>query len=339
MPYNEIDIHTQLAKANINTSIGRSLQESPIANNELNLIMEAQFPNHIQIFTDGSKMEDSFTTGAACVCPQLNRTITLSLNINTSVFTAECAAISTAIELANENREKSYAICSDSISALQAIDKRMFDHNTNTNIIQIKKMIKEFEEKAHTESSLNFIWIPAHQGIVGNELADIKAKEVSKSTKESTTFIPPSDLTKKLKEIMWQNAYQTWINEGAQKGKTYFEKLFKKSKKPWFYNRKLQRYTTSWVCRYRSNHYNLAASLTRTGITKDSKCGCGHELQDFNHILWNCPLYAPKRKNVIEKLHRRGYTPPFKAEELLQELNLTAIRIITEFLKENNLQI
>ncbi|CAG5100707.1 Protein of unknown function [Cotesia congregata] len=62
-------------------------------------------------------------------------------------------------------------IYSDSLSALLAI-KNQF--NVHPLIQHIHKLL---EEIAALDIIISFVWVPAHQGIVGNELADKAAKE------------------------------------------------------------------------------------------------------------------------------------------------------------------
>ena len=71
-------------------------------------------------------------------------------------------------------------ICSDSLSALQALEKLKSDHPL---LIQIQDML-------HT---IVFMWIPGHMGICGNEAADRAATEALEK-KPIDDLMPFSDL-------------------------------------------------------------------------------------------------------------------------------------------------
>ena len=40
------------------------------------------------------------------------------------------------------------------------------------------------------------------------------------------------------------------------------------------------------INRIRAEHYNLAASLTRVGITNNANYECNESEEDINHVLW-----------------------------------------------------
>ncbi|CAK9799787.1 Putative 115 kDa protein in type-1 retrotransposable element R1DM [Anthophora quadrimaculata] len=151
--------HLQLAKVNTNTSLGILLQTSPAPNCEFNSYFSNSTPNHILIYTDSPKMQHSLFTGATYVCPQLSTGRDISLNPISSIFTAECAAISMTTDLANNNRELSYTICSDSLNAIQAIDGKPFNMVMNPYIVKIKEGLQDFAVNSPSGSSISLLWV------------------------------------------------------------------------------------------------------------------------------------------------------------------------------------
>ncbi|CAK9799229.1 Probable RNA-directed DNA polymerase from transposon X-element [Anthophora plagiata] len=277
---------------------------------------------------------------AACICPQLNRRHDISLNPNASIFTAECAAISAAIDLANENKNYSYAICSDSLSAIQSLNGKPFDSSTNPYIVRTKEGLKQFKRTSPT-SSISFMWVPSHKQIQGNELADKAAKEAAERAPGTPDPVPHCDLYPLLQKRMWDQTTEAWLKESFHKGSTYFNTFFSPSRYPWFHNLNIPRYIASWVGRYRSDHYNLGRSLRKIGIVNSPDCPCGFENQDLNHVIWDCPLPPLRhhRRTMLNKLKQHGWKPPLRVEPFIQGINLHAIRIISEFLKFSGLQI
>ena len=74
--------------------------------------------NAIAIFTDGSKMLNLPSTGAACICPALSIKIKKWISVKTSIYTAECISLDYALDVAIENLEHDFLIFSNSHSML-----------------------------------------------------------------------------------------------------------------------------------------------------------------------------------------------------------------------------
>ncbi|XP_075990303.1 uncharacterized protein LOC142985952 [Anticarsia gemmatalis] len=123
------------------------------------------------IYTDGSK-HDNRVGAAVIIQTPTNCTITKkhSLHPTCSVFQAELLALSKACQWLADNHVYTAAIMSDSRSALDDIRNTASTH-TLTNHIQT------FLSQTHINISL--VWVKAHGDILGNELADIAAKEAA----------------------------------------------------------------------------------------------------------------------------------------------------------------
>lgn len=89
------------------------------------------------------------------------------------IYDAELSAIKVAIEMVKlrDDRDKEWLVLSDSLSSIKAIQS--YDSRDPTvNFIQ--------KATSELESRLTIMYVPAHVGIHGNEIADAKAKEASK---------------------------------------------------------------------------------------------------------------------------------------------------------------
>ncbi|GBM81979.1 hypothetical protein AVEN_221733-1 [Araneus ventricosus] len=120
------------------------------------------------IFTDGSKIGNR--VGAAFVHYANKQEITKSqyrLTDHNTVYMAEVVAIHKATDYILDHELNDVKIVSDSRSALMTVeslsDNREF-------IWQIKKMLKDRED-------IKLMWVRAHKGEMGNERADLLAKE------------------------------------------------------------------------------------------------------------------------------------------------------------------
>jgi len=89
-----------------------------------------------------------------------------------SVFTAEAVAIIKAIKFAIELKG-SYIICCDSLSTLQGVQ----------NFCNNNKLLSEIRHLCiKNNSKIKLLWVPAHIGVIGNELADNAAYNHTWST-------------------------------------------------------------------------------------------------------------------------------------------------------------
>lgn len=66
-------------------------------------------------------------------------------------------------------------VFTDSQAALKDIRKNVLNVYQNKYILEIKTIHKELTKKLRTR--ILYIWIPAHMGITGNEIADGLAKQ------------------------------------------------------------------------------------------------------------------------------------------------------------------
>lgn len=83
--------------------------------------IKEKYPNHIHIYTDGSKQNDA--TASATV---LNKSIKKQSNLpkETSIFSGEIYALTLALNLISNNKNPKYIIFSDSLFALKAIKNK-----------------------------------------------------------------------------------------------------------------------------------------------------------------------------------------------------------------------
>ena len=72
-------------------------------------------------FTDGSKVSEGKSVGSSVYCPTLDIESKTSHNKLMPVFSAECTAISNAMDYISEYNIENAAIFSDSLSALYSL--------------------------------------------------------------------------------------------------------------------------------------------------------------------------------------------------------------------------
>ena len=107
-----------------------------------------------------------------------------------------------------------------------------------------------------------------------------------------------SDMLTYVTDKQWEKSDMALFMKGQEKGKKYMQRLDTNlgNKKPWFH--KLSNWDRGGIAmlnRIRADHYNLAASLHRKGITRSPKCECGNTPEDIDHMIWECEKYRIER--------------------------------------------
>ena len=189
------------------------------------------------IFTDASKISSSNYVGSACFCPDLNIRSSKSIAHNASVFTAECIALSDALDIALSNNNTNFLIYSDSLSVLQRIRSTKYDVRTNIYILDIKKKYNQFLH-GNPNNEIRFFWITSHSGIRGNDIVDGLAKSVTVSSALDIPRILFTDLSESLKKRAFSHTAKIIKDQGIYKCKFYFQHYCSNNCMPWYGNKK-----------------------------------------------------------------------------------------------------
>jgi kelch-like protein 2/3 len=121
---------------------------------------------HVEIYTDGSKTGEA--VGCAAVCNGDVKSMRLPNQCN--IYTAELHAIRLAYDFIRRSREASFAIYSDSLSSLQAMQHFQIDNEIVLDILKVHSQLTDSGKR------IVLCWVPSHVGIRGNERADASAK-------------------------------------------------------------------------------------------------------------------------------------------------------------------
>ena len=169
--------------------------------------MESKYANSLQIFTDGSKLDDGSVGCSFCI-PKLNITKRFKLNSNISIMSAELFAIYMALAFVADCPRIFFkvVIFSDSKSALQAIE------NLSKNRLDLILEIYHLNSLIYSKGTeLDLVWIPSHCNISGNDQADVAAKEAARGNGHVNSYdigYTRSELCARLKAAAWK----TWAN-------------------------------------------------------------------------------------------------------------------------------
>ena len=164
-------------------------------------ILQSRYTEYQHIYTDGSK--DGEKVGCAFLYG--NHFSSLRIPDGCSVFTAEAKAIDLALDFIDSCfLHDKFLIFSDSLSVLKALN------HTSSKNSQIQKLLEKHHKIANTKEIL-FCWLPSHVGIIGNEIADRKAKD-SLHLNMSTFEIPFNSFKPPINRYIlseWQKSWDT----------------------------------------------------------------------------------------------------------------------------------
>ncbi|KAE9534168.1 hypothetical protein AGLY_008675 [Aphis glycines] len=225
-------------------------------------------------------------------------TIKHKLPTITNIFTAENYAILEAIKLANSLQTNNFLIISDSLSVLTAL-KNPWPRSEITQITQ--------SELINTQKTFEFMWVPSHVGIKGNEMADEAASLASNIPHNSTIDkISSYDIFTSVKNkilLSWQHHWDSIPPNNKLKH-------IKCSVKQWSTPPDLNRRQNIAITRIRIGHTFLTHSFL---ISKDQPpiCNTCQARITIRHIFEVCPIHESTRTllnlplNIKEALNEK----------------------------------
>ncbi len=162
------------------------------------------------------------------------------------------------------------------------------------------------------------MWIPGHEGIRGNDVADQLAKQGSSSHQAfDYDLIPVSYVKKAIYNKTMQIWNDRWIN--AQTGEItrfYFPTVYDRQKAKKYF-------TTSFeLTQFLTNHGKFNQYLTRFHLKNNIFCDfCHHKIENADHILFDCELHIEKREELIQRIGENGYNWPCNHQTLVNNKN------------------
>ena len=241
-----------------------------------------QYKEMIQIYTDGSKDKQN-NVGNAVYVKHSNNFISNKLPSNTSIFSAELLAIKTAIDWIGEKAKdlvsKEVVIFTDSLSSLLAIETPRKHYNNH--ILQaIINKIEQNRIKTH------IAWIPAHCGILGNEKADIHAKQALNKSTITLTYVQAPKDHKKMASHYIKNLWEQRLKE-KEHNTTNFKIQPKVTFKPKYEN--TNRFKEIIITRLRLGRTITNRTLYQMKNLSTDKCDHCDQSDTFMHSIVHCP--------------------------------------------------
>mgnify|MGYP003492452020 FL=1 len=235
------------------------------------------YPDRQAIYTDGSKVGDRVA------CAAVSNTVTFNRRLpdGASIYSAELTAILLALDLAKRYHSTKFFICTDSLSALEAIQNRKLDQPF------IQEIYSKLSKLTNARKSIFFLWTPGHIGIAGNERADKAAKEALKLDIFKMP-LPWTDFKPKIKQLIQAKWQEDWNTKTTNKLHSIKPKLGPPT------GRNLSRHCQTVLCRARIGHTHLTHGclLRREARPQCTNCNCPLTVE---HILLQCSAYSGAR--------------------------------------------
>lgn len=147
------------------------------------LIVERQL-----IFTDASKEEFGDYVGIGIFCPNPHIRKKFRSDGCSSVFSGECITIIHAVEFILEDCVERATVLTDFRSVVDVVSNNRIDRDHNYLVLALKNKLGSASLQG---LDVVLAWIPAHDGIPGNETADRLAKEAI-GEGVSLGYLPPT---------------------------------------------------------------------------------------------------------------------------------------------------
>ena len=273
----------QLKFPEIITAISNHLKTNTSSATYKSLFREVsdKFTNYHFIYTDGSKTDQG--TGCAAILPDVK--LQYKLPDSYSIYSSELYAIYRALSYVISSRHNRYTICSDSLSTLQSLT------NFSTDIKLLQDTQKLLTEACNKGKHVVFIWIPSHQGILGNEDADKAAKDATQLPESTDEPTPYTDAANQLSKVPAETWKQQWNQPPF--GKLHAVRQGSTSIYP---TKSLTRREQVILTRLRIGHSHITHSYLLTQQPQPI-CHTCHTVLTIKHLLIECINHTTSRRD------------------------------------------
>ncbi|KAJ5543315.1 zinc knuckle domain protein [Penicillium sp. DV-2018c] len=266
------------------------------------------------MYTDGSGIDGKIGAAAVIDLQPQHAHSQMGDDETSTVYAAELRAIEMALTMALESTEpwveqtkNGFVIFADSQAALRALKRPRMPSGQ----VYLSGCLDSIQQLADKGIWTELRWIPAHQGVIGNEIADHHAKDAAEGPEGP--HIPlnrgirlAAAAKKRIRndaKLEWETL---WAKETTSRPtKRLIEIPTKKTLEYWTGLRKA---TSSILIQLRTGRIGLGAYLHRINRRDSARCDCDLGNQTIPHVLLECPLHRDERDWMRRALSDKGIT-------------------------------
>lgn len=266
-------------------------------NHQFNNFYETTYSNAIQVYTDGSKLDDG-STSAALYIPHTNRITAWKLNPTHSILGAELYAIFKAIQYVISQqwiKERKTVIMTDSKSSLLLLGNAKNPSHKHI-VFKIQELLVKNENKIILQ------WVRSHSGIEGNEIADSAARLGHQNNFSALDDLNYDEVLATLKRKFFKLWVKEWKENVALSGKGTFYSNHTDEPKYRLWLGKKDRICEIVSARFRIGHVGVLGHMNRFEMVESPECQYCYEPETVNHFLMECYEFFEQRLHMINKL-------------------------------------
>ncbi|EDN09159.1 predicted protein [Histoplasma mississippiense (nom. inval.)] len=263
------------------------------------------------------------SVGAAALAPPIHTQELAYLGKETTatVYAAELLGILMGLNLILTSDRRRAAIFTDNQAALRALQNPRRSSGQSI----LRRIIDALERVRSQGLQVEFYWIPAHQGIEGNELADKLAMEATGCRQQrgrrgrmitvdtDDTAATPDFLRHLISaakseihrqtQVQWE---RDWENESS--GRATYALTPAPSPTVLHLHHSLHKALSSTIVQMRTGKIGLRQFLYERKVPEitDTLCECGGGNQTVRHVLLACPRFNNLRTETWENGEGRG---------------------------------
>lgn len=332
LPCFNIDFYKQLDQVKI---IDLNINKKDLDVKQHFLLVTDRFNDtHHFVYTDASRKDGQ--VGFGVYIPKVKVKFSSKLPKELTICNAEIAAIHEAVIIILKRKIKKTIIFSDSWSAVQKIGKSQISASSDIMTLRTRRLLLLACEMGY---DISLAWTPGHAGIQGNEIADTLANIGRGFNIPKKVFVSSNDIFNIVKNNIIEQHKKEWSQIIGNKGSFYRGIQNHFSQIRWFdkipYKNRRQITT---IIRMRTGHCCTKLHLFKIKVKDDPFCDCG-QIEDLNHIFFECPINQIDDFNVYSQLIKVGVTAPLNIEVVLGKPNAEIIDIINKFLNINKIKL